>query len=95
MYTNVLMLIVGLTGFIVCISISAFSFRFPNLMRNMAFVFAWVALSGIAFSVTDELFPENLPLALLAAGAEALVLMILVTFVFCWCFGIKNFLKNK
>ena len=86
------MLIVGVAGFIVCISISAHSLRFPNLMRNIALVFAWVALSGIAFSVTDELFPENL---LLAAGAEALVLMILGTLVFCWCFGIKNFLKNK
>lgn len=95
MYTNIVMLIVGLVGFIVCISISAHSLRFPNLMRNMAFVFAWVALSGIAFSVTDKLFPENLPMALLAAGAEALVLMILVTLVFCWCFGIKRFLKNK
>ena len=89
------MLIVGVAGFIVCISISAHSLRFPNLMRNIALVFAWVALSGIAFSVTDELFPENLLLALLAAGAEALVLMILGTLVFCWCFGMKNFLKNK
>lgn len=95
MYTNIVMLIVGLTGFIVCISISAQSLRFPNLMRNMALVFAWVALSGISFSVTDELFPENLPLALLVAGAEALVLMILVTLFFCWCFSIKNFFKNK
>jgi|GEM_PF-675505 hypothetical protein len=95
MYTNLVMLIVGVAGFIVCISISAHSLRFPNLMRNIALVFAWVALSGIAFSVTDELFPENLLLALLAAGAEALVLMILGTLVFCWCFGIKNFLKNK
>ena len=90
MYTNLVMLIVGVAGFIVCISISAHSLRFPNLMRNIALVFAWGALSGIAFSVTDELFPENL-----AAGAEALVLMILGTLVFCWCFGIKNFLKNK
>lgn len=58
MYTNLVMLIVGVAGFIVCISISAHSLRFPNLMRNIALVFAWVALSGIAFPSPMNCFPK-------------------------------------
>lgn len=85
MDTSIIMLIAGLAGFIVCEIISLITLRFSRQMQAIAWIFGWLAMTGIIYSATKTIFPESIVMATLSAVVAALVVMLLVTIlIWCW-----------
>lgn len=94
MYTSIIMLITGLIGFIICVVISAFSEKLFRQMQAIAGIFGWVAITGICFAVTKNIF-ESFVMALLLAAVAALVVMALVTLLIWGELMVEKKIKAK
>ncbi len=83
--------IAGLMGFIVCITISAFSKKYSRQMQVIAWIFGWAAITGICFTVTKNIF--SIVIAVPFAAIAALVVMAVITLLIWGWFQVEKRFK--